>query len=62
LERTLWSVAVQPRQQGHGESRPWSVSEPLRLARAEMPNEQAAPPMRKLAQLRQSVLYLSKLV
>ena len=33
LDRALWSLAVQPRQQGHGNARPWTVSAELTAAR-----------------------------
>ena len=33
VDRSLWSMAVQPRQQGHGDIRPWNVSPELTAAR-----------------------------
>ena len=62
LDRTLWSAALQPRQQGHGASRPWLVSSDLRVARGEPTLDHQSPPLRKLTQLKQSVLYLTSLV
>jgi hypothetical protein len=33
LDRALWNLAIQPRQQGHGDARPWTVSPELAAAR-----------------------------
>jgi hypothetical protein len=34
LDRSLWNLAIQPEQQGHGEARPWLVSAELTAARS----------------------------
>lgn len=46
LDRRLWSMAIQPEQQGHGASRPWLVSAELTAAR--LRHDTASPGHRAL--------------
>lgn len=46
LDRSLWSMAIQPEQQGHGASRPWLVSAELTAAR--LRHDTASPGHRAL--------------
>jgi hypothetical protein len=62
LHRTLWSAALQPRQQGHGAKRPWSGPRDVGVARGESPTDHGPFQLRQLSQLRQTLTYLTKLV
>ena len=63
LDQTLWSMAMQPRREGHGRIRPWSVSLDLLFAlreRARITSEtfSGSP----LVQMRRAGRYLSQLL
>jgi hypothetical protein len=63
LDRTLWSLAIQPRQSSHGRVRPWSVSQDLLFAL----NERTRPDVAErsdstFVQLRRSSQYLSEIL
>lgn len=63
LDQTLWSVAMQPRREGHGRIRPWSVSLDLLFAireRVRMTSETLSGS--PLLQMRRAGRYLSQLL
>ena len=63
LDRALWNLAIQPRRNGHGRVRPWSVSQDLLFAL----NERARPAGGECSdstfvQVRRSSQYLSEIL
>jgi hypothetical protein len=63
LDQTLWTLAMQPRRDGHGDVRPWSVSVDLVLALTERTRVDGEPVAASpLLQMRRSSRYLSALL
>jgi hypothetical protein len=63
LDQALWTLAMQPRRDGHGSTRPWSVSRDLhdaRRASASVTSERI--PSSTFRRLRYSARYLSEIV
>jgi hypothetical protein len=63
LDQALWELAMLPRRDGHGATRPWSVSKDLSMARSEragVTGDQV--PGSAFRQLRRSARYLSQII
>jgi putative nucleotidyltransferase-like protein len=63
LDHALWALAMQPVRDGHGATRPWSVSHDLNVARSEQtPVTTARISSSAFRRLRHSARYLSDLI
>ena len=63
LDQTLWELAIVPRHDGHGATRPWTVSKDLSFARSEtIGSDGGLIPRTRFRQLRRSVRYLSQIM
>lgn len=63
VDRALWSIAIQPRQQGHGVVRPWVVS--LELTAARLPNDRSsrgARALRRVGRAARGSAYIARLL
>jgi len=61
LDRALWSLAMQPRREGHGDVRPWSVSQDLLFALDEGEQTTKRFFVSPLAQMGRSGRYISEI-
>ena len=63
LDQALWALAMVPRRDGHGSSRPWSVSEDLQVARSEVASASARQtPRPTLQRMQHSARYIAELM
>jgi hypothetical protein len=63
LDRALWSLAVQPLRQGHGNARPWTVSAERKAALLrQSPGSSRERIVRHVAQVARSSTYIARLL
>ena len=62
LDQALWALAMLPRRDGHGSSRPWSVSEDLQLARRETASAATQTRRHTLQRMQHSARYIAELM
>jgi hypothetical protein len=63
LDRALWSLAIQPTRQGHGDARPWTVSSDLTTARLRLePTAPGERPLRRAGRVARCTAYVASLL
>ena len=62
LNQALWTMAMQPRREGHGRIRPWTVSEDLLFAADERAEAAGKAPASRFAQMSRSGRYLTEII
>jgi hypothetical protein len=63
VDRALWSIAIQPAEQGHGLVRPWDVS--IELTAARLPNDRSsrgARAVRRVGRAARCSAYIARLL
>lgn len=62
LDHALWTLAMQPGREGHGRTRPWTVSQDLLFALDERAQPTGKAPESRFAQMGRSGRYLTEII